>query len=172
MGYAATEDRLRQVGAPGDSQPAIAAERPLPFLRDVHVDIGWIGVDSGNNLPLALQRDRNREDRNRAQKIRRPIERVDVPGVTLVGAIDPPALFHHEAIPGARLGELIVEYLFRTLVGEADKITGALHRYLQLADFAKVALQTPPSLDRGVGHHCHQGGADHGWRPWRDKSRR
>ena len=31
MGNAAAEQRLRQVAAPGDPEPAIAAERPCPF---------------------------------------------------------------------------------------------------------------------------------------------
>ena len=83
MGNAAAEQRLRQVAAPGDPEPAIAAERPLPLLRNVHLITGRIVDDAGDDLSLALEPNRNREQRNRVQEIRRRIERIDMPGVTL-----------------------------------------------------------------------------------------
>ena len=145
----------------GYSQAAIAAERSLPLLRDVHGVVGRIVDEASHDLPLALERDRNREMRNRMQKVGRRVERVDVPGVALVGAFDPPAFLHDEAVTGARLLEFLIERLFRALVGEADEIAWPLHRHLQFANLAEIALQAPAGLDRGGRHHSHQGGADH-----------
>ena len=73
-----------------------------------------------------------------------------MPGVTLVGALDPPALLHDEAVARTRLGEFGVKGLLGAIVGEADKIARPLHRHLQFADLAEIALQAPPGLDRGL----------------------
>src|SRR5208282_2915997 len=112
-------------------------------------------------LPLALQRDRNREMRNRMQEVGRRVERIDMPGVTLVGAFDAPALLHHEPVAWTRLGEICEKRLLRPLVGEADEIAWSLHRHLQFADLAEIALQAASGPDHGAGHYGHQGGADH-----------
>src|SRR3954470_18533567 len=95
------------------------------------------------------------------QEIGRAVERVDVPGVALVGTFDMPALFHQEAISGAGARQLLEEGFFRALVGVADEIARPLHRDLQVLDFAEVALQTAAGLERGRDHYVHQGGADH-----------
>ena len=57
MGNAAAEDRLRQLAASRDAQPAIAAKRALTLLGHVHVVVGRIVDDAGDDLPLALQPD-------------------------------------------------------------------------------------------------------------------
>jgi len=41
------------------------------------------------------------------QEICRRVERIDVPGVTLVGAFNAPALLHHETVAGTGPGEFI-----------------------------------------------------------------
>ena len=169
MGNAAAEKSLRQVGARRDSQAAIVAERPLSLFGHVHIIVCRIVDDAGDDLPFALQRDRDREHRDRVQEIGRRVERIDVPGVALVGSFDPPALLHDKAVARPRLREFLIERLFRALVGEADKIAGAFHRHLQFADLAEIALEAAAGLDRGAGHHGHQGRADHGVVPWRRK---
>ena len=108
MGNAAAEERLRQFGARGHAQAAIAAERPLPFFCDEHVVVRRIVDDAGYDLPLTLERNRNGEKRDRVQEVGCRIERIDMPSVTLVGAFDAPALLHHEAVAWARLGEVRV----------------------------------------------------------------
>src|SRR6478735_3449476 len=57
MGNAAAENGLRQVAAPRDSQPAIAAKGPLALLCDIHVVVGRIVDNASDDLPFALQRD-------------------------------------------------------------------------------------------------------------------
>src|SRR5271154_6990346 len=69
MGDPAAEERLRQFAAPRHPEAAIAAERPLPSLGHEHVVVGWIVDDAGDDLPLALERDRNSEFRNRVEKV-------------------------------------------------------------------------------------------------------
>ena len=157
MGDAAAEDRLRQLAAPGDPEAAIAAKRALPLLGDKHVVVGRIVDHAGHDLPVALKRNRNGEERDRVQKVGRRVERIDMPGVALVGALDPPALLHDEAVAGARLGEFRIEGLLGAIIRETDEIARPLHRHLQFADLAEIALQAPPGLDRGAGHHGHQG---------------
>ena len=80
-----------------------------------------------------------------------------MPGVTLVGSLDASALLQNEAIPGARLGEIVMEALLRALVGKTDKVARPFHRHLQFADFAEIAFEAATGLDRGAGHHGHQG---------------
>ncbi len=162
MGNPATEERLRQLDAPRHAQATVAAERPLPFLGNEHVVVRRVVNDAGHDLPLALERDRNGELRNRMQKIGRRVERIDMPGVTLVGAFDAAALLHDKAVAWTRLGEFRVEALLGPLIGKTDKIARPLHRHLQFADLAEIALQAPAGLDRGAGHHGHEGRADHG----------
>src|SRR5271168_677442 len=122
MGNAAAEERLRQLSPPRYSKAAIAAERPLSSLGDEHVVVRRIVNDAGHDLPLAFQRNRNGEMRDRVQKVGRRIERIDMPGVTLVGSFDAPALLHDEAVAWTRPGEIRVEALLGPLVGKTDKI--------------------------------------------------
>ena len=162
MGNAAAKDGLRQVAAPRHAQPAVAAKGSLALLGHVHVVVRRIVDNAGDDLPFALQRDRDCEQRDRVQEVRRRIERIDVPGVALIGPLDAPAFLQDEAIARARLGKLLVEALFRALVGKTDKVARSLHRHLQFADFAKIAFEPAASLDRSAGHHGHQSRADHG----------
>ena len=130
MGNAAAEDRLGQIAAPRDAQPAIASKRSLAFLGYVHVIVGRIVDDAGDDLPFALERNRDREQRDRVQEVGGRIERIDVPSVTLVGPLDASALLQDEAIARTRLGELIIEGLLRALVGRSPCAVPALQRGL------------------------------------------
>ena len=58
------------------------------------------------------------------QEVGRRIQWIDVPGVTFVGPLDASALLQNEAIARTRLGELLIEGLFRTLVGQTEKLPG------------------------------------------------
>ena len=130
-----------------DPQAAIAAERALSLLRHVHVVVGGIVDHAGDDLALALERDRDGEDRDGVQEVGRRVERVDMPGVALVGSLDPSAFLHHEAVARTRLGELFVKRLLRALVGETDEIARPLHRHLQLARSRRNRASTPrPAL--------------------------
>ena len=74
----------------GDAQAAVVAPGALPLLGDIHGIVGGIVDEAGDDLALALQRDRDREHRDAVQEVGGAVERVDVPDVGLVGALDPP----------------------------------------------------------------------------------
>src|ERR1700729_10266 len=118
------------------------------------------------------------------QEVGRRIERIDVPGVTLIGPLDASALLQDEAIARTRLGEFVVKGLLSALVSQTDKVTRPLHRHLQFADLAEIAFEAATGLNRSAGHNGHQGGSDHGnvpsggerdgalWKAWRRGNRR
>ena len=57
---------------------------------------------------LALQADRDRELRNAVQEVGGAVERIDDPGVGLVGALAIAAFLADEAVTRPRLGEICV----------------------------------------------------------------
>ena len=133
----------------------------LTFLGDEHV-VGRRIIDHARDeLAVALQGERDGEDRNPVQEVRGAVERIDVPDVALVGAFDDAALFHDEAIAGPRARQLLEEHVLRAPVGRRDEVAGAFDRDLQVLDLAQVPFQAAAGLDRRRGHHIHQRGADH-----------
>src|SRR3977135_413878 len=72
--------------ASGDAQPLVVEEGALAALGDIEIVVGGIVDQAGNDHALALQPDRNRELRNAVQKIGGAVERIDDPGMALVGA--------------------------------------------------------------------------------------
>ena len=165
MRDAAADQGLRQFRARGDAQAAVVAPGALSLFRDIERVVGGIVDEARDDLAVALQRDRDREHRDRVQEIGGAVERIDVPGVGLVRALDTAALLHHEAVAGAGLGQFLEQDLFRALVGEADEIAGTLGRDLQVLEFAQIALEPAPGLDGGGCHDIHKGGADHSGGP-------
>src|ERR1700733_8471768 len=96
------------------------------------------------------------------QEVGRRIERIDVPGVALIGPLDPSALLQDEAIARTRLGEFVAKGLLSALISQTDKVTRSLHRHLQFADLAEIAFEAAPRLNRSAGHYGHQSGSNHG----------
>ena len=100
--------------------------------------------------------------RNAVHEVRGAVERIDHPGVGLVGALVAAAFLAEEAVAGARGGQLLAQDLFRLAVGGGDEIGRSLERHLQVLDLAEVALERPPGLARGLDHDVEEGGAEHG----------
>ena len=96
--------------------------------------------------------------RNAVQEVGGAVERIDDPAIGLVGAFNDAALFHHEAVAGARLGEFFEQRLLGFDVGGGDEIARPLARDLQILDLAEIARQRARRLARGGDHHVHQGG--------------
>src|SRR5579863_9241444 len=115
MRNAAADQRLRKLAALRDPKATIVAEGALAFFSHVHFVGRGIVDHARDDLALALERDRNREHRYGVQKVGRRIERINMPGVSLVRALDPSALLHDEAIAWPRLGELLVKRFLRAL---------------------------------------------------------
>ena len=95
------------------------------------------------------------------QEVGGAVERIDDPGVALVGAFAAAAFLADEAIAGARLAEIIVQHLLGALVGEADEIRRSLQRHLKILDLAEIALQAAAGAARGLDHDVHKGGLQH-----------
>ena len=81
---------------PGDAQAAVVHEGAAAALGGVELVHRRIVDDAGDELALALQRDRDGEDRDAVQEIGGAVERIDDPAVLVVLAGDRAALFHQE----------------------------------------------------------------------------
>lgn len=94
------------------------------------------------------------------------VDRVDDPGVRLVGALDQAALLTEEAIARARLGQQFEQGLLGLDVGSGDEVGGALAGHLQLGDLAEVAQHRTGGLADRVDHGLQKGrGEGHGESP-------
>ncbi len=60
------------------------------------------------------------------QEVGRPIERIDDPAMRLVGADDFAALFHQEAVAGARLRQLLENNVLGLVIGGRNEIRRTL----------------------------------------------
>jgi hypothetical protein len=112
--------------------------------------------DAGDDLALALEADGDGPMRDAVQEVGGAVERIDDPAVRAVDADDLAALFHEEAVTGARLGQLAVDHILGFVVGGADEVARPLHRHLQVLHLAEVAGKPAPRLARGGDHHIHQ----------------
>ena len=163
---------LRNVAAGGDADAAVVVIGALPLFGDENVVGGGIVDHARDHLAFALQPDRDGEDRQAMQEIGGAVERIDVPDVALVGALDRSAFLHHEAIARPRLGQFLEDRALGLAVGDGDEIARPLDRNLQVLDLAEIALQAAPGLEGGGGHHIHQCGIDHGaFRGWSRRRR-
>jgi len=88
------------------------------------------------------------------------VDRVDDPGVRLVGALDHAALFAQEAVAGAGLQQQFEQGLFRLDVGGGDEVAGALAGHLQLGHLAEIPKHRAGGLADGVHHDLEQGGSE------------
>ena len=93
-----------ELAAPGDAQAAVVHEGAAAAFGGVKLVHGRIVDDAGDQLALALQRDRDGEYRDAVQEIGGAVERVDDPAVLVVVAGHRAALFHQEGVarPGPR----------------------------------------------------------------------
>ena len=148
--------------ARGDAHAPIVEIGALALLGDEHVVGRRIIDDAGDELALALEPDRDGENRNAVQEVGGPVERIDMPGVGLVAALDRAAFLHEKAVARTGARQFLEHDLFGAPVGGGDEIAGALDGHLQIFDLAEVALQAAPGLYGGGSHDVHQCGSDHG----------
>ena len=153
---AGAEHRLLQARARRHPQAAVVHEGAAPALGPIHVVRHWVVGDGPHDLAIALQGDVDREVRDCVQEVGRPVERVDDPGVGLVGALDHAPLFSEEAVAGPRPGQFLEDRLLGLQVRRRDEVRRPLLGDLQLGHFAEVPRQPPRRLARGVGHHLDQ----------------
>ncbi len=161
MRQAAGDHAFVELAPSGHAEPLVVEERALAALGDVELLIGGVVDHAGDDSAFARQADRDRELRNAVQEIGGAVERIDDPGMALVGALARAAFLADEAVAGSRFREVGVEHLLGALVGERDEIGRALQRDLQMLDLAEVALQAAAGAARGLDHDVDEGGIEH-----------
>jgi len=134
---------------------------PLP-LGGEHL-VGHRIVDQARDQDsFALERNGNGELRDAVQEIRGAVERIDDPGVRLVGAFAASTFLAQETVTRPCLGKFGVERFFGAAVGGRDEIGRTLERDLQVLDLAEIALERARRLAGGGNHDVEEGGAQHG----------
>src|ERR1700756_1533600 len=85
-----------------------------------------------------------------------PCRKLVVPssGSTIHGG---PAFLAEEAVAGTRLGEVGIEHLLGSFVGERDEVRRSFQRHLQMLDLAKIAFQAAAGAGRGLDHDVDEG---------------
>ena len=157
MRQAAGDHAFVEFAAAGDAQALVVEEGALAAFGDVEFFVGRIVDQPRDHRAVALQPDRNRELRNAVQEIGGAVERIDDPGVALVGALANAAFLADEAVARPRLGEVGVQHLLGALVGHGDEIGGSLQRHLKILDLAEVALEAAAGAARGFDHDVDEG---------------
>src|ERR1700716_3904906 len=109
MWQAATDHAFVELAAAGDAQPLVVQEGALAALGNVELVIGGVIDQPGYDSAFALQAGRNRKWRKAVQEIRGAVERIDDPGVALVGAFAGAAFLADEAVARPCLGEILIE---------------------------------------------------------------
>src|SRR3984957_11167470 len=136
----------------GSPQPLVVEEGALAAFGDIEVVIGRIVDQAGDDDAVALQADRNRKLRDAVQEIGGAVERIDDPGVALVGAFARAPFLADEAVTPPRLGEVVVQHLLGALVGQGDEIRRPLQRHLEIFHLAEVTLEAAAGAARGFDH--------------------
>ena len=157
MRQAAGDHAFVELAAAGDAQPLVVEERALAALGDVQLVIGGVVDHAGDDGVLALQADRDRKLRDAVQEVGGAVERIDDPGVALVGAFAAAAFLADEAVARPRLGEVLVQHFLGALVGLGDEVRRPLQRHLQMLDLAEVALEAAAGAARGFHHDVDKG---------------
>ena len=158
MRQRAAHDRIGEPLARSDPDAAVVEERALAALGGEELVIGGIVDQPGDRRAVAHQRDRDREVRNAVQEVGRAVERIDHPGVGLVGPFAAAAFLAEKAVARPRLQQLGTQDFLGAMIGGGDEVRRAFERDLEMLNLAEVALQAAAGLARGGGHHVEQGG--------------
>jgi hypothetical protein len=62
------------------------------------------------------------------------------------------AFLTEEAVAGPRLGQVVIEHLFRAFIGERHEVGRSLQRYLEVFDLAEIALRLRGGAACGLDH--------------------
>ena len=146
----------------GDPDALVVEECAFALLGNEHFLVRRIVDQAGHHCAFALERDRDGELRNAVQEVGGAVERIDDPGVGLVGALAAAAFLAEKAVARPCLHQFGVERLFGAAIGGGDEIGRALERDLQFFQFAEVALERARGLARGGDHDVEQSGMVHG----------
>ena len=98
MRQAAGDQRLAEIAPRGDADARVVEERAFALLGDEHLFGDRIVDEAGDDDAVALERDRDGEMRNAVQEVGGAVERIDDPGMGLVGAFALAAFLAEEAV--------------------------------------------------------------------------
>ena len=101
----------------GDAQAAIVDEGAGAAFGDVELVHDRVVDHAGDDLVVALERHRDREDRDAVQEVGGAVERIDDPAMGPIGTDDLVALFTEKAVGRACLQQLFADQLFGLAVG-------------------------------------------------------
>ena len=146
MRQRAAHDRVGEPLARRDADAAVVEERALAALGGEELVIGRIVDQPRDDLAVALERDRDREMRDAVQEVGGAVERIDDPGVGLVGALVRAAFLAEEAVARPRLEQLGAQDLLGAMIGGGDEVRRTFQRDLQVRDLAEVALEAARGL--------------------------
>ena len=155
-GHAAADQGFGQALACRHAQAAVVHEGAAALFGGVKFVPCRVEDHAGDDLPVALQRDRDGEDRDAVQEVGRAVERIDDPAMLGVLAFDLAALLHQEAPVRAGARQFIEDDLLGPPVGIGDEVGRALHRDLEVLHLAEVAGKRATGLGGGLRHHVEQ----------------
>ncbi len=152
------QDGIDQLAPRGDPQPPVVEEGALALLGPEQLVGHGIVGDARHHGPLPLQGDGDREVGQAVEEVGGAVERVDDPGMGLVGAFDESPLLGQDAVARTGLAQLLDQGLLGLDVRRGDEVRRPLLRDLQLHDLAEIARQAAPGLARRRDHHLQEGG--------------
>src|SRR5258706_5081131 len=155
------DDGRIQVGPCGDPKaPRVVYKGTLAALGCVEIASRGIIDEACHKFTFPFERDRDRKERNAVKKIRGAVERIDNPGVRLVGAFHKPAFLHEKAIAMTCPAQFIIEDGLCAMIGGGHEVGRPFDADLEMFDLAKIARQTTAGLSGRVDHDRHEG---RGW---------
>ena len=158
---AAADDAVRQHAARSDAQAAIVEKCAATTLGRVELVGRRIENHAGDDLVIALERDRDGKQRNAVQEIGGAVERIDDPAMRAVGALDLFTFLAEEAVGGACLHQLVADDLLRLQIRLADEIARSLHGNLQVLHFAEIAAERLSCLEGSLNHDIEKSRTGH-----------
>src|SRR6185369_9963926 len=126
MRQPAYDHRVGEPLAPCNAQALIVEKGALAALGGEQVVVRRVVDKAGNDRAFALKRDRDGEVRDAVQEIGGAVERVDDPGMGLVGAVMASAFLAQKAVAGTRLREFLAQNFLSAPVGGGDEIGRSL----------------------------------------------
>src|SRR5439155_19670806 len=120
------DQRFAELAARRDPEAPVVDIRAGALFGPEHLVAGRLVDETGDDLAVALQGDRDCEMRDAVEKIGRAVERVDDPAVMRVAAFAGAAFLEQEAVAGAGAQQLGAQRPLGPQISGRDKIAGAL----------------------------------------------
>ena len=134
----------------GDPQAPVVEEGAGAALGDIEFVDDRIVDDAGDDLALALERQRDGEDRDAVEEIGGAVERIDDPAVGLVAAGDLAAFLGEEAVAGPRLGSSAISISSARWSAAETKSPGPFSETCRFSTSPKSRARPRPALSTAL----------------------